>query len=137
MQEDHTASFFNHANPQGNEAREQLAQDSLEMLIKWLKEGGNVGIHGAHENPIFIPSASFVCHEAEREREREKKIEDEKILMCLRFMNELDLIFVCLFASFFSSEPVALLFLTLARASSRKAYGVDSMSKLTYERMIL
>jgi 6-phosphofructo-2-kinase/fructose-2,6-biphosphatase 2 len=31
---------------EANHSREQLAQDSLEMLIQWLKEGGNVGIHG-------------------------------------------------------------------------------------------
>lgn len=47
VKEDHTASYFSHDNPQGTESRDRLAQDSLEMLIKWLKEGGNVGIHGA------------------------------------------------------------------------------------------
>jgi len=26
--------------------REKLAEDSLEMLLQWLKSGGNVGIHG-------------------------------------------------------------------------------------------
>lgn len=26
--------------------RDKLAEDSLEMLIQWLKNGGNVGIHG-------------------------------------------------------------------------------------------
>ncbi|KAF8952489.1 6-phosphofructo-2-kinase-domain-containing protein [Flammula alnicola] len=47
IKEDHTASWFSHENEQGNLSREQLAQDSLEMLIQWLKEGGNVGIHDA------------------------------------------------------------------------------------------
>lgn len=46
IKEDHTASWFSHENPQATESRERLAQDSLEMLINWLKDGGNVGIHG-------------------------------------------------------------------------------------------
>ncbi len=45
--EDHTASYFSHANAEATRLRDQLAEDSLEMLIQWLKEGGNVGIHGA------------------------------------------------------------------------------------------
>ena len=47
QREDHTAPFFSNANPEGTRVREQLAEESLEMLIQWLKEGGNVGIHGA------------------------------------------------------------------------------------------
>ncbi|KAF9000715.1 6-phosphofructo-2-kinase-domain-containing protein [Cyathus striatus] len=47
IKEDHTASWFSHDNAQANESRERLAQDSLEMLIQWLREGGNVGIHDA------------------------------------------------------------------------------------------
>ncbi|KAF8071991.1 6-phosphofructo-2-kinase-domain-containing protein [Lyophyllum atratum] len=47
IKEDHTAQWFSHDNPSATEDRERLAQDSLEMLIKWLKEGGNVGIHDA------------------------------------------------------------------------------------------
>ncbi|KAF9466579.1 6-phosphofructo-2-kinase-domain-containing protein [Collybia nuda] len=47
IKEDHTASWFSHDNPEATESRERLAQDSLEMLINWLKEGGNVGIHDA------------------------------------------------------------------------------------------
>src|ERR1700722_1098019 len=46
VREDHTASFFNHNNVEATIRREKLAEDSLEMLIAWLKEGGNVGIHG-------------------------------------------------------------------------------------------
>ena len=46
IREEHNASWFSHANTQANHSREQLAHDSLEMLIQWLKEGGNVGIHG-------------------------------------------------------------------------------------------
>ncbi|KAJ3518984.1 hypothetical protein NMY22_g13413 [Coprinellus aureogranulatus] len=47
IKEEHNASWFSHANQQANHSREQLAHDSLEMLIQWLKEGGNVGIHDA------------------------------------------------------------------------------------------
>ncbi|KAF8270376.1 bifunctional 6-phosphofructo-2-kinase/fructose-2,6-bisphosphate 2-phosphatase [Lactarius quietus] len=47
VQEDHTASYFSHGNADANRRREQLAHDSLEMLIQWLKDGGNVGIHDA------------------------------------------------------------------------------------------
>ena len=52
VKEDHTASWFNHDNREANSSREKLAHDSLEMLIQWLKEGGNVGIHGA--SALFI-----------------------------------------------------------------------------------
>ncbi len=45
--EDHTSSYFSHGNVEATKLRDQLANDSLEMLIQWLKEGGNVGIHGA------------------------------------------------------------------------------------------
>lgn len=47
MQELHTSNYFSHNNAQATEIRDRLAEDSLEMLISWLKEGGNVGIHGA------------------------------------------------------------------------------------------
>lgn len=46
IKEDHTANYFSHNNERATQSRDELAQDSLEMLIKWLKEGGNVGIHG-------------------------------------------------------------------------------------------
>jgi 6-phosphofructo-2-kinase/fructose-2,6-biphosphatase 2 len=42
----HSASYFSHDNKEATESREKLASDSLDMLIAWLKEGGNVGIHG-------------------------------------------------------------------------------------------
>ncbi|RPD65794.1 bifunctional 6-phosphofructo-2-kinase/fructose-2,6-bisphosphate 2-phosphatase [Lentinus tigrinus ALCF2SS1-7] len=45
--EDHTASYFSHDNVEATKLRDQLANDSLDMLIQWLKEGGNVGIHDA------------------------------------------------------------------------------------------
>ncbi|ORX40594.1 6-phosphofructo-2-kinase/fructose-2,6-bisphosphatase bifunctional enzyme [Kockovaella imperatae] len=44
---DHTAVFFNHSNEEGNKARTQLASESLEALIAWLKAEGNVGIMDA------------------------------------------------------------------------------------------
>ncbi|ETW85635.1 hypothetical protein HETIRDRAFT_32529 [Heterobasidion irregulare TC 32-1] len=47
IKEDHTASYFSHDNVEATRSRDQLAEDSLEMLIQWLKEGGNVGIHDA------------------------------------------------------------------------------------------
>ncbi|KAJ7733422.1 6-phosphofructo-2-kinase-domain-containing protein [Mycena maculata] len=47
IKEDHSASFFSHDNPEATLSRDRLAEDSLEMLIKWLKNGGNVGIHDA------------------------------------------------------------------------------------------
>jgi 6-phosphofructo-2-kinase / fructose-2,6-biphosphatase 2 len=33
---------------EANQSRERLAHDSLDMLIQWLKDGGNVGIHGMY-----------------------------------------------------------------------------------------
>ncbi|KAI0253917.1 bifunctional 6-phosphofructo-2-kinase/fructose-2,6-bisphosphate 2-phosphatase [Lactifluus subvellereus] len=47
IKEDHTASYFSHDNEEATRLRNQLAADSLEMLIQWLKDGGNVGIHDA------------------------------------------------------------------------------------------
>jgi 6-phosphofructo-2-kinase/fructose-2,6-biphosphatase 2 len=54
VREDHSASFFSHSNEQANRAREQLAHDSLEMLIDWLKQGGNVGIHGQSGSQLYV-----------------------------------------------------------------------------------
>ncbi len=54
MREDHTASYFSHSNAEATKLRDQLASDSLEMLIKWLREGGNVGIHGSY---LMLPGA--------------------------------------------------------------------------------
>lgn len=45
---DHTANFFDNDNASAAKAREGLAEECLENLIRWLKEeGGNVGIHDA------------------------------------------------------------------------------------------
>lgn len=35
--------------------REQLAEESLDMLIQWLKDGGNVGIHGTDTFVSAVP----------------------------------------------------------------------------------
>jgi len=45
-QEAHTAQFFSGTNEDAMKKREQLAEESLEMLISWLRRGGNVAIHG-------------------------------------------------------------------------------------------
>lgn len=34
--------------------REQLAEESLEMLISWLRKGGNVAIHGQYSEPCRL-----------------------------------------------------------------------------------
>jgi len=64
IKEDHTASWFSHANTEANQSREQLAHDSLEMLIQWLKDGGNVGIHGLFSfglQLLFFTDRGLVC----------------------------------------------------------------------------
>ncbi|KAN0060351.1 Fructose-2,6-bisphosphatase [Thecaphora frezii] len=47
VKEDHTANFFDPANPSAYKLRSQMAEECLEQLIGWLKRGGNVGIHDA------------------------------------------------------------------------------------------
>ncbi|KAH7927690.1 bifunctional 6-phosphofructo-2-kinase/fructose-2,6-bisphosphate 2-phosphatase [Leucogyrophana mollusca] len=47
IREDHGSDYFSHNNVEATKSRDQLAEDSLEMLIQWLKKGGNVGIHDA------------------------------------------------------------------------------------------
>lgn len=50
---DHTANFFDNDNASASKAREALAEECLENLIRWLKEeGGNVGIHDATNSTI-------------------------------------------------------------------------------------
>ena len=49
----HTAAFFDNANAEAAKDREGLAEECLENLISWLKEGGgNVGIHDATNSNI-------------------------------------------------------------------------------------
>jgi len=43
IREDHTTSFFSNDSEEARRSREKLAEDSLEMLTSWLKEGGNIG----------------------------------------------------------------------------------------------
>ncbi|EIW77707.1 bifunctional 6-phosphofructo-2-kinase fructose-2,6-bisphosphate 2-phosphatase [Coniophora puteana RWD-64-598 SS2] len=52
IKEDHTATYFSHENAEATKIRDQLATDSLEMLIQWLRKGGNVGIHDATNSTI-------------------------------------------------------------------------------------
>ncbi|GAA6029403.1 hypothetical protein JCM8097_003661 [Rhodosporidiobolus ruineniae] len=44
---DQSSNFFDASNAEASKARERMASECLEDLIKWLKEGGNVGIHDA------------------------------------------------------------------------------------------
>ncbi|KAG8685624.1 Fructose-2,6-bisphosphatase, partial [Ceratobasidium sp. 395] len=39
--EDHTASYFSHSDDKASQLREALAEECLEGLISWLKQGGN------------------------------------------------------------------------------------------------
>lgn len=43
---DHSADYFSANNADAKASREQLAEESLESLIEWLKKEGNVGIMG-------------------------------------------------------------------------------------------
>lgn len=52
---DHTAAYFSYQNDQAMQLREQLAEESLDMLIQWLKDGGNVGIHGTDAFVSAVP----------------------------------------------------------------------------------
>lgn len=67
VKEDHTASYFSHSNQSATQTRDSIAEESLEMLIDWLKKGGNVGIHGedtAHETSSFSPIRSPIFEDA-------------------------------------------------------------------------
>lgn len=48
---DHTSQYFSFNNAEANKDRDKLSEDSLDMLIRWLHEGGNVGIHGTAPLP--------------------------------------------------------------------------------------
>ncbi|KAL5520787.1 FBP26 [Sanghuangporus sanghuang] len=52
IKEAHTSEYFSYNNEQATKIRDQLAEDSLEMLIQWLKDGGNVGIHDATNSTV-------------------------------------------------------------------------------------
>jgi 6-phosphofructo-2-kinase/fructose-2,6-biphosphatase 2 len=64
VKEDHTASYFSHNNAEATRLRDQLASDSLEMLIQWLRDGGNVGIHDATNSTRERRYVPFVSHHA-------------------------------------------------------------------------
>ena len=55
---DHSASYFNHSDPDAKAVRESLAEESLESLIKWLKREGNVGILGEYREDAIQKSAT-------------------------------------------------------------------------------
>ncbi len=55
IKEDHSAKYFSHNNEEANRLRDSLSEDSLEMLIQWLKDGGNVGIHGTYSLYCNLP----------------------------------------------------------------------------------
>jgi 6-phosphofructo-2-kinase/fructose-2,6-biphosphatase 2 len=45
-QVNHGEKYFDHSDAEAKRVREQLAEESLDTLIDWLKREGNVGIHG-------------------------------------------------------------------------------------------
>lgn len=47
IQQDHSSEFFNDSNASAMASREAMAENCLEDLIRWLRSGGNVGIHDA------------------------------------------------------------------------------------------
>ena len=47
IHEEQMASFFDSANEKARQMREELANECLEQLIRWLRRSGNVGIHDA------------------------------------------------------------------------------------------
>ncbi|WVO21152.1 uncharacterized protein IAS62_002458 [Cryptococcus decagattii] len=49
---DHSATYFSHSNAEATKKREELAEESLEALIAWLKKEGNVGIMDATNSTI-------------------------------------------------------------------------------------
>ncbi|KAH7103815.1 bifunctional 6-phosphofructo-2-kinase/fructose-2,6-bisphosphate 2-phosphatase [Auriculariales sp. MPI-PUGE-AT-0066] len=62
---EHNAGYFSSQNEQAMKLRESLAEESLEMLIQWLKEGGNVGIHDATNSTTM--RRSKILERVERE----------------------------------------------------------------------
>lgn len=65
-QEEHTAQFFSGTNEDALKKRELLAEESLEMLISWLRKGGNVAIHGQYVEPcaVRVVGDVFACADA-------------------------------------------------------------------------
>ena len=52
----HSHAFFDPNNKAAKEIRDELALESLEELITWLKQGGRVGIHGTEQIDHCISS---------------------------------------------------------------------------------
>jgi 6-phosphofructo-2-kinase len=62
------SSFFDHSNEDANATREQLAMDSLEDIIVWLKGDGKVAIHDATNSTV-----------ARRKKLRDRVLKESKI----------------------------------------------------------
>ncbi|KAF7327464.1 6PF2K domain-containing protein [Mycena kentingensis (nom. inval.)] len=75
VKEDHSANFFSQDNAEGTLSRDRLAEDSLEMLINWLKVGGNVGIHGMLSDLSGTHKAASFLDATNSSRARRAKIE--------------------------------------------------------------
>lgn len=58
---DHSADYFSASNEKGQAIREQLASESLESLISWLKKEGNVGIMGELNFITSLYSHRVLC----------------------------------------------------------------------------
>jgi hypothetical protein len=50
---DHSADYFSASNEKASALREELATETLESLIRWVKAEGNVGIMGKHHIAII------------------------------------------------------------------------------------
>lgn len=87
--EDHTASYFSHENVEATKLRDKLASDSLEMLIQWLKDGGNVGILGATPGDASWCCAHNVFLDATNSTRNRRQVSDTiKALTSDRFFHE-------------------------------------------------
>jgi len=49
--------------------RNKLAEESLEMLIQWLKDGGNVGIHGKSDSVLCV-DANLIMHRCNEQQSK-------------------------------------------------------------------
>lgn len=74
--EDHTASYFSHDNVEATRIRDKLASDSLEMLIQWLKDGGNVGILGMTLDDPLCDCAYPILLDATNSTQNRRQVSD-------------------------------------------------------------
>lgn len=66
----HDAKFFDGSNVEAKSLREQLALDTLEEIICWLKKGGKVAIHDATNTTV------------ERRKALRMRVEKEQGIKC-------------------------------------------------------